>query len=58
MKILKQAEKKTYQRDSALTRTVMDIIDHVRADGDRALIEYAAKFDHMDIDTVKISPSR
>lgn len=58
MKILKQAEKKTYQRDSALTRTVMDIIDHVRADGDKALIEYAAKFDHMDIDTVKISPEQ
>ncbi|MCD8356488.1 MAG: histidinol dehydrogenase [Clostridia bacterium] len=56
MKILKQAEKKTYQRDSALTRTVMDIIDNVRQNGDTALIEYAAKFDHMDIDTVKISP--
>lgn len=54
MKILKQAEKKTYQRDSALTRTVMDIIDNVRENGDQALIEYAAKFDHMDVETVKI----
>ena len=54
MKILKQAEKKTYQRDSALTKTVMDIIDNVCENGDRALIEYAAKFDHMNIETVKI----
>ncbi|MGI6179172.1 histidinol dehydrogenase [Butyricicoccus intestinisimiae] len=58
MKILKQAEKKTYQRDAALTHTVMDIIENVQTNGDKALIEYAAKFDHMDIDTVRISPEQ
>lgn len=56
MKELKQAEKQTYQRDAELIRTVMDIIDNVRARGDQALIDYAAQFDHMDIDTVRISP--
>lgn len=54
MKIIKQAEKKTYQRDSALTRAVMDIIDNVRENGDKALIDYAAKFDHIDMQSVKI----
>ncbi len=56
MKVLKQPEKKTYQRDAQLTKTVMDIIDNVRANGDQALIEYAAKFDKMEIQTVRVSP--
>lgn len=56
MKILKEAEKKTYQRDAALTASVMEILDNVCQNGDRALIEYAAKFDHMNIDSVRISP--
>lgn len=56
MKTIKSAAKKTYQRDMELTRTVMDIIDNVRANGDQALIEYAEKFDHMKIDTVKVAP--
>ena len=51
MKIIKQPEKKTYERDENLTRTVMDILDKVREKGDKALIEYAAKFDKMDIKT-------
>jgi histidinol dehydrogenase/sulfopropanediol 3-dehydrogenase len=54
MKVIKQAEKKTYERDTALTKSVMDIIDNVRANGDKALIEYAAKFDGMDIESVKV----
>jgi len=56
VKVLKQPEKKTYQRDAQLTKTVMDIIDNVRANGDQALIEYAAKFDKMEIQTVRVSP--
>lgn len=56
MKILKQPEKKTYERDSQLTKAVMDIIDNVRTNGDRALIEYAAKFDKMEIKSVKVDP--
>lgn len=54
MKVLKQPEKRTYERDAPLTQTVMDIIDNVRANGDQALIEYAAKFDKMDIQSVKV----
>ena len=56
MKVLKQPEKKTYERDAQLTRTVLDIIDNVRAKGDEALIEYAAKFDKMEIETVRVDP--
>ena len=56
MKIIKQPEKKTYERDENLTRTVMDILDNVRENGDKALIEYAAKFDKMDIKTVRVDP--
>lgn len=54
MKVLKQPEKKTYERDAQLTKLVMDIIDHVRANGDQALIEYAKTFDHMEIKTVRV----
>ena len=54
MKVLKQPEKKTYERDAQLTKLVMDIIDNVRANGDQALIEYAATFDHMEIKTVRV----
>lgn len=56
MKAIKKAEKKTYQRDAALTSTVMDIIDEVRAHGDDALVRYAKKFDHIDIASVKVPP--
>lgn len=55
MKIIKKPEKKTYERDSQLTRTVLDIIDNVKENGDKALIEYAQKFDGIALDTVKIS---
>lgn len=55
MKVLKQPAKKTYKRDHNLTITVMDIIDNVRRNGDQALIEYAAKFDKIDIKGVKVS---
>lgn len=56
MEIIKQPEKKTYERDESLTRSVMDIISNVRRNGDKALIEYAAKFDKMDIDAVRVPP--
>lgn len=58
MKILKQPEKKTYERDAQLTKTVVDIIDNVRTNGDQALVEYAAKFDKMDIQTVWVDPEQ
>lgn len=56
MKVLKQPEKKTYERDAQLSRTVMDIIDHVRDTGDQALIEYAAKFDKVEMQAVRVEP--
>lgn len=56
MKVLKQAMAKTHERDAQLTKTVADIIDNVRKNGDKALLEYAAKFDHVQMDTVRISP--
>lgn len=55
MEIIKQAEKKTFERDAALTKTVADIIENVKKQGDQALLDYAAKFDKIQMDTVKIS---
>ena len=54
MKILKEPQKKTYERDAQLTKTVADIIAHVRQAQDQALREYAVKFDRMEIETVKV----
>lgn len=56
MNVLKQPMKKTYERDAKLTQTVTDIIDRIRQDGDRALLEYALKFDHVELDSVRVSP--
>lgn len=39
MKILKEPQKKTYERDAQLTKTVADIIAHVRQAQDQALRE-------------------
>ena len=38
MKVIKAAERKTYQRDSELIRTVADIMDRVKTEGDAALL--------------------
>ncbi|MDO4581760.1 MAG: histidinol dehydrogenase [Bacillota bacterium] len=54
MKTIKAAVKKTYERNQALTDTVLAIIDEVKSRGDAALIDYAKKFDHIDISTVRI----
>ncbi len=54
MKIIKPAVKKTYQRDRQLTETVLTIIDEVKARGDQALIDYAKKFDGLDIAGVRV----
>lgn len=56
MEIIKQAEKKTYERDAALTEAVAGIIEQVKARGDKALIDCAAKFDHIDRTAIRISP--
>ena len=57
MKAIKKAEKKTYQRDHQLSSTVLDIIDSVRANGDRTLLELAEKFDHVQLQSVKVDPA-
>ncbi|MFR1804746.1 MAG: histidinol dehydrogenase, partial [Faecalispora jeddahensis] len=54
MQAIKQAEKKTYQRDHQLTETVLEIIDSVRSRGDADLLELAQKFDHTDLKCVKV----
>jgi histidinol dehydrogenase/sulfopropanediol 3-dehydrogenase len=54
MKAIKQAEKKTYQRDHQLTAAVLNIIDGVRERGDRELLDLAKKFDGIDLETVRI----
>lgn len=55
MKIIKPAVKKTYQRDRQLTDAVLAIIDEVKARGDQALIDYAKKFDGLDVSGVRVS---
>ncbi|MBR4249101.1 MAG: histidinol dehydrogenase, partial [Verrucomicrobia bacterium] len=55
MKIIKEAKKKTYERDGKLSAAVSEIIENVKQNGDAALKEYAARFDHMEIDTVRVS---
>ena len=54
MQAIKQAEKKTYQRDHQLTETVLEIIDSVQSRGDAALLELAQRFDHTDLKCVKV----
>ena len=57
MKAIKKAEKKTYQRDHQLSSTVLDIIDSVRTRGDQTLLELAEKFDHVQLQSVKVDPA-
>ena len=56
MKVIKAAERKTYQRDSELIRTVADIMDRVKTEGDAALLSYAERFDHVQLPGVRVSP--
>lgn len=54
MRILKDAERKTYERSQEVTELVSGIIENVRANGDRELLELTKKFDGIDMGTVKI----
>ena len=56
MKIIKQPVAENHQRDSELTKTVAAIIDRVRNEGDRALLAYAEQFDHVKLDSLRVSP--
>ena len=57
MKQIKAPEKKTYERSAELTRSVLDIIEKVRKEGDAALIELTGKFDGIKISSVRITKS-
>jgi histidinol dehydrogenase len=39
----------------SITRTVADILDNVKNNGDAALREYSAKFDKTDVKTLQVS---
>lgn len=39
----------------SITRTVVDILDNVKANGDKALREYSAKFDKTDVEALKVT---
>lgn len=54
MEIIKDAEKKTYERDANLTKTVADIIERVKTESDAALLSYAEQFDHVTMKSVRI----
>ena len=55
MEILKKPAQKTHGRDYELTKTVADIMDNVRNNGDKALYEYTAKFDNINVESVRVS---
>ena len=51
----KQAEKKTFTRDSEKIKLVSDIIYQVIQKGDRELKELSLKFDGIKIDELRVS---
>ncbi|WP_196594630.1 histidinol dehydrogenase [Pectinatus sottacetonis] len=55
MKIIKQAEQKTYGRSAELTTSVASIIKNVRQNGDSVLKELSKKFDKIDLPSLKIT---
>lgn len=54
MRMLKDAERKTYERSQEVTELVGSIIENVRTNGDKELLELTKKFDGIDMETVKI----
>ncbi|KIR02627.1 Histidinol dehydrogenase [Lachnospiraceae bacterium TWA4] len=54
MRIYKNAERKTYERDQQTTDLVADILKNVATNGDAELIDLAKKFDNIELDTVKV----
>lgn len=55
MKILKPSKVRTEADRAALTQAVGEIIDNVRKNGDRALIDYNARFDQCERSLLRIS---
>src|SRR5678815_1757275 len=56
--LIRRLSERSVGIDSELLRTVSDIIEDVRKRGDAALIEYAARFDQVELDTseLRVSP--
>jgi histidinol dehydrogenase/sulfopropanediol 3-dehydrogenase len=54
MRIYKNAERKTYERDQQTTDLVAEILKNVAVRGDAELIELAEKFDNVKLETVKV----
>jgi len=52
------AARRSPDRDPEVVRTVADIIEDIRANGDRALFDYARKLDNLELDasTVEVRP--
>lgn len=55
MEWIKKATEKTYERDQQLTELVSGIITNVRVSGDQELIKLAEQFDHVSLESVKVS---
>lgn len=55
MKYIKKAKERTPEDDRQLRNTVADIIDRVRAEGDRALEDYSMRFDGCRRETFRVS---
>ena len=55
MRIYKNAERKTYERDQQTTDLVAEILKNVAQKGDEELILLAEKFDNIKLETVKVS---
>ncbi|MDR2658479.1 MAG: histidinol dehydrogenase, partial [Spirochaetaceae bacterium] len=52
--LIKQAHKKAAGRDEELTRTAREIINNVRARGEKALLDYTEQFDKARLGTVRV----
>ena len=58
MYVMKDAPRKTYQRDQQTIDLVADIIKNVQAGGDAELLALTKKFDHVDMDSVRIEEAQ
>ena len=58
MYLMKDAPRKTFERDQATTDLVAEIIRNVQTNGDRELLALTEKFDHVTMDTVRISDAQ
>ena len=58
MYLMKDAPRKTFERDQATTDLVAEIIRNVQTNGDRELLALTEKFDHVTMDTVRISEAQ